>query len=297
MDASFCVLADWKQAKDLFKELGISRSQLKKFFPSKYLNKPLRAKDEIHLPLNLMNFGLINPLYHGEKPRVLDEDDNFLVIHKPTKIHGHALNYLETDNVLSWMRSMGYGDLLNIAKDQHERGLLYRLDQATSGVLIYVKKASLWQDLRSRFHQVAHLKRYIAVVDKKPDQLGLLCAWFDFSGKKVKVFNEFKTNTTEGSMFIRVVREESNKAILAIDLAHGHRHQIRSHLAMLGCPIWGDDIYGGSTSERLFLHAYQYKIESLVSAKDDELGFGSDFLDLNSDLEMLSKHSGIIHGR
>tara|TARA_R110002049_G_scaffold303941_1_gene498662 strand:+ start:685 stop:1578 length:894 start_codon:yes stop_codon:yes gene_type:complete len=297
MDAGFCSLKDWQQASDLFKELGLSRSQLKKHYPSKFLSKKIRARDELSLPLNLINFGMISPTYAGETPYILEENDDFLVIHKPAKIHGHALSYLENDNILSWMRSIGYGSLLEIAREQHERGLLYRLDQATSGVLIYVKKATLWQDLRSRFHQVAHLKRYIVVVDKKPTQEGLLNGWFDLSGKRVKVYSEHKPQCNEGSMFVRLVKEDQRGVILAIDLAHGHRHQIRAHLAMLGCPIRGDEIYGGTTAQRLYLHAYQYRIENLITTKDENLGFGDDFLDLNSDLEMLSDHSGIIHGR
>ncbi|PIP88743.1 MAG: hypothetical protein COW01_08325 [Bdellovibrionales bacterium CG12_big_fil_rev_8_21_14_0_65_38_15] len=297
MQAGLCPLEDWDQALDFLKALGISRSHLKKHLSSAQLKKSLRAKAELDFSLDVLNPGLISPEYSSQQPKIIDENDDFIIIHKPENVHGHALNYLEQDNILCWLRSIGYGKYLNVALAQHERGLLYRLDQATSGVLLYVKREDLWNDLRARFHQVAHLKRYIVVLDEKPVKEGLLNAWFDLTGKKVKASEIHKAQWVEGSMFVRTIREDARGVVVAVDLAHGHRHQIRSHFAMFGTPIRGDKFYNGKEAERLFLHAYQYKIENLINAKDVNLGFGSDFLDLDSDLEMLGDHSGIIHGR
>ncbi|MBH47533.1 MAG: hypothetical protein CME71_05135 [Halobacteriovorax sp.] len=297
MFGSLCPLEDWATLSDFLKSLGISKAHQKRQLPSAKLKRKLRAKEEINLTLNLLNPSLISPEFCGDRPFIIKETTDFLVLHKPAGLHGHALNYEEQDNVLSWMRSQGLGSLLNVGRETHERGLLYRLDQATSGVLIYVKDQKRWSDLRERFHKVAHLKRYVAVVNKMPSEVGHLNAWFDLQGKKVKASLEHRAGMIEGSLFLRVLRQDESGIVLAIDLAHGHRHQIRAHLESLGCPILGDTLYGGNEADRLHLHAYLYQLGEELEACDSDLGFGTDFLDLDSDLKMLSNHSGIIHGR
>tara|TARA_R110000868_G_scaffold175888_8_gene413144 strand:- start:499 stop:1392 length:894 start_codon:yes stop_codon:yes gene_type:complete len=297
MLGSLCPLDDWASLGDFLKSLGISKAHQKRQLQSAHLKRKIRSKDEMTLPLSLLNPSQISPYFNGDQPKILHENDKFLVLHKPAGLHGHALNYEESDNVLSWMRSQGMGNLLHVGAATHERGLLYRLDQATSGVLIYVKQQGLWSELRDNFHKVAHLKRYIAVVDKIPAQVGELTCWFDLQGKKVKASLEHRAGMIEGSLFIQVVRESESGIVLAIDLTHGHRHQIRAHLEALGCPIIGDTVYNGKNHQRLCLHAYLYKLGEELEACDPELGFGLDFLDLDSDLKMLGNHSGIIHRR
>lgn len=297
MFGSLCPLEDWASLSDFLKSLGISKAHQKRQLASAKLKKRVRAKSEINLTLNLLNPSLISPVFCGDTPSIIKETEDFLVLHKPAGLHGHALNYEEQDNVLSWMRSQGLGSLMSVGAETHERGLLYRLDQATSGVLIYVKSPRRWSDLRERFHQVAHLKRYVAVVNKMPSEVGQLSAWFDLQGKKVKASTEHRAGMIEGSLFLRVLRQSESAIVLSIDLAHGHRHQIRAHLEALGCPILGDKLYGGQEAARLHLHAYLYQLGDELEACDSDLGFGANFLDLDRDLKVLGDHSGIVHGR
>lgn len=281
MKAALSPLEDWEQAQEFLRALGISRAHLKRHCSGSELKRSLQAKKSLDVSLDVLNHNEISPSFTGEGPKIIQEDENFLVIHKPAGLHGHPLNYLEQDNVLSWLRSQNRGALLSVAKDTHERGLLYRIDQATSGVLVYVKNETLWRNLRDHFHDTTHLKRYIAVVEKAPLQLGEQSAWFDLTGKKVKCYLNHRAGCIEGKMKITLVRESEKGVVLAIDLSQGHRHQIRAHLAALNCSIRGDLLYGGSEAERLHLHAYRYDVSDLLSAIDEDLGFGADFLDLN----------------
>lgn len=281
MKAALSPLEDWEQAQDFLRALGISRAHLKRHCSGTELRRSLKAKKSLEVSLDVLNLNSISPHFTGEMPKIIREDDNFLVIHKPAGLHGHPLNYLETDNVLSWLRSSGRGALLRVASDTHERGLLYRIDQATSGVLVYVKNEMLWRNLRDHFHETTHLKRYIAIVESVPSQLGEVDAWFDLTGKRVKCYLNHRAGCIAGQMKINLLRKDEKGVALAIDLTQGHRHQIRAHLATLGCPIRGDLYYGGAQAERLFLHAYRYDVADLLSAVDEDLGFGRDFLNLN----------------
>ncbi len=301
MEAEFCLLHDWEQTQQFLQSLGFSRAHLKKYLSSKELKRPLRARQVASFSLNLLNSNFVSPVYSGPAPRVIKEDENFLVLHKPPGVHGHPLSYLEQDNLLAWLRSQGRGQLLQVAPTHHERGLLYRLDQGTSGVMVYVKNHTHWQSLRDNFNRLAHVKRYVAVIEQVPTVSGNLQAWFELGRKKVKASLEPQADLVNGQLFLQIVRADENGCVVVIDLNHGHRHQIRAHMAALGLPLRGDTLYGGREAQRLFLHAYQYEIkldadQSLV-ARDEELGFGSDFLNLNRDLEVLSNHGRIIHRR
>src|SRR5690606_10436250 len=244
----------------------ISRAHLKRHCTGAELKRPLKSKKSFDIALDAINANLISPSFEGDIPRIINEDENFIVIHKPAGLHGHPLNYEEHDNVLSWLRSQGRGSLLSVAADTHERGLLYRIDQATSGVLVYVKNETLWRNLRDHFHDTTHLKRYIAVVESMPSEIGEQSAWFDLTGKKVKCHLSHRAGCIEGHLKITPLREDDRGVVLAVDLTHGHRHQIRAHLAALGCAIRGDHYYGGSDAERLHLHAYRYDVSDLLSA-------------------------------
>ena len=60
----------------IFSLTGISKSQLKKYKMNKaFLSKPVKARDEISLPINLVNHGRINPIYSGKKVKTIFEDD------------------------------------------------------------------------------------------------------------------------------------------------------------------------------------------------------------------------------
>lgn len=284
MNAGLCLLEDWDEALEFLRSLGLSRAHLKRHIPSPKLKKPLRARQEVEFSLNVLNQNEIAPSFSGPLPKIISETEDFIILHKPANLHGHPLNYLENDNVLSWMRSCNLGRCLDVASDQHERGLLYRLDHATSGVLIYVKDQARWKYLRENFNTLAHTKRYLAVVDKMPNALGELSAWFDLTGKKVVARLNHQAGTIEGSLKLRVIREDQAGIALCIELTHGHRHQIRAHLAALGASIRGDELYGGKKSDRLYLHACQYELKDIISAEDFDLGFGSDFLDLHRNL-------------
>lgn len=300
MNIAFCVLDNYDSMLELLKEYGFSKAHMKRHLSAKELKARLRKSQEVFLPIDLINNNQISPVFTGVAPTIIEETEHFLILHKPAGLHGHSLRYDEHDNVLSWLRFSGRGKLLEVAKQTHERGLLYRLDQATSGVLVYAKAESLWQQLRDNFNFYTHTKRYIAIVDKTPDQTGRLEAWFDLSGKKVKTYLEEKSSLQLGHLNLSILKNDGNGCVVIIDLEHGHRHQIRAHLAALGCPIRGDVTYGGEEAERLFLHAYRYDItikDIKLSAIDPHLGFGGDFLDLHRDLEMLSDHGGIIHRR
>lgn len=244
--------------------LLVSRNQLKKYYKKADLEKRIDPHHTSYLPLNLMNHLKINPEYSGDQPELLFEDHNIIALSKPYKIHSHPLSYDEKDNILSFIRSKFNDDILHVNESHYDRGLLYRLDYETSGLIIYIKKQEILEQLRGGFHKAIKTKCYHAIVEGKFDQEGTHKHWFTpkgHKGEKQFVTNEIGEFFGELKAKCLKYNESKNQSLVEIDLITGLRHQIRASLAFLGFPIVGDPLYEGKENERLLLHCHRYVIE------------------------------------
>lgn len=266
---------------DLFK---ISKQQLKKFkLNKKFLKSEVKSKQCVELPIDLVNHLLINPSYDGKNVEVLLDDENFLVLSKPFKVHMHPLSYGESDNLLSFIRNYN-ASLLEVNSKKYDRGLIYRLDYETSGIVYYAKSHKLYDNLRSNFHKVMIEKSYFAIVAGEFIQAGEHTHFLKPlgpNGHKMQAFNDEQVNSQRACLKVDLL--EYNKAkdisLVKVFLKTGLRHQIRCQLSFLGHPIVGDELYGTHSNERLFLHAYQYKFK-----------VDKNFYDLTCDVDKLFKN-------
>ncbi len=237
---------------------------------------------EIKIPINILNHLLINPEYEGEAIQTLYEDDLFIAINKPSKIHCHPLSYDEKDNCLSFLSSSHR--LEN--KSSYDRTLLYRLDYETSGVLTLAKNESDYKEIRENFDEIVIEKIYFAIVEGKGLEKGIHTHHFSASEHKGHKQKEDPIGRSAKLEIWDIIEHENqNLSLVKLKLKTGIRHQIRVQLSHLGHPILGDELYGGSPAKRLFLHAYKYSFRF----KDKDYEFTSsqawlfdEFFNLNS---------------
>ncbi len=264
-----CSFDDLESA--LVQILKISKSRLKKSSLSKnFLSKKILAKDEVSLPLDLVNWNKISTEYEGPSISMISDDEFFLVLNKPADMHGHPFKFSEHNSCLNFIASKKeFYELLSVNKENYERGLLYRLDYKTSGVLIYVKKEKIYNDLRKNYFDLVKGKEYVAVVSGYfgDDSEGEIRCSFKAEGvKRKRVKASIGPSTLEreedGVMSVSKIgySEKRNLSYIKIKLETGLRHQIRASLAAIDYPIVGDDLYGGAVSSRLFLHAHIYNL-------------------------------------
>jgi len=241
--------------------LKCSKSFLKKHLPKKDLKRPIHSKKEYFFNANILNRNRISPLYNGKPIPILFEDDNIIALNKPTSIHGHPLTYLEADNCLSFLREKNKFEALFVSRLEAERGMLYRLDFLTSGVLVFCKKDHLLTDWRENFFQYVKKKQYLAVVDSPGPDIGTYQTFLKPFGPKGAKMVEGSSSEGLSLAKLKIIAKESSAdgCLLRIELITGVRHQIRSQLESLGFPIKGDTLYGGSSFSRLMLHAYEYE--------------------------------------
>lgn len=284
INTQLCVLKDYESIEKLFLDFNISKNRMKAHFNKKYLQRRLRVGDVVEFSIDFINVNIVNPIYSGQVINILSETEEFIVLDKPAGTHGHPLRYSETDSVLNYLRSKyNFESLRNI--HQAEKGLLYRLDYVTSGVLIYCKSANVWSSLRNDFDKLVKKKCYYAIVHGR----------FDLNGE---ISHNLKGSERDGhriaqsddgievSAKFSCERFDNDKdlSLVKIELRTGFRHQIRAQLSILGFPILGDDLYGGEKSERVYLHAYIYSLSYKNrdhSFKSEPDGLFKDLLNLN----------------
>lgn len=286
------VEVSWLQNVSSFKEalkltLGCSGQLIKKYYSSKEQSRVIKPRDVSRLPLGLVNHMQINPHYTGPEIFILDETENFLVVHKPPGVHCHPHTYDDKDTLLNFLTQRNKWESLLVNQTSYDRGLLYRLDFETSGVVILAKNEKSYRAIRENFDTIVKRKFYWAIVDGDFDKEGRWTHHFKATGNKgvkQKVLDHSEEGTFEGTFSVVKIASGNNKSLVLVNLRTGLRHQIRAQLSHLGFPIVGDDLYGGRNAERLFLHAFRYEFGETFEDTKPELF--DVFFDLHSTLQM-----------
>ena len=259
----YCLLESVSSVEEFLKhEFKVSGNKIKKHFSKSFLNRSFREKSVWQLPLNFVNDGLINPIYEGSPLEIIHEDDHFYVFSKNPNQFIHPLTYDESDNCLSYIRRIR-PELLSVNQENYDRGLLYRLDYETSGVVIYVKNNFLYKQLRENFGVIAKEKKYLCWVEGEMTHHKSFTHVFDskdVKGKRVVVRDSGVG--VSGELYVKPLEynKDLHMTLVEVILKTGLRHQIRAQLSHLGFPLIGDTFYGGRVASRLYLHAMTYTI-------------------------------------
>lgn len=260
----YCLIQSVESVEDFLKAtFHCSSNKIKKHFKKAFLSRSFKEKSTLLLPLNFINDGEINPCYEGEEIEIIADDEDFFVFNKNPNQYIHPLTYDESDNCLSYLRKTRPW-LLQVNKEHYDRGLLYRLDYETSGVVIYAKSNELYKKLREDFSVAAKEKIYWCWVEGEMTLSGKMKHSFSSAeekGKRVLV-GEIGKFSLEGELSLQALRfdRELARTLVEVRLKTGLRHQIRAQLAYLGHPLAGDKFYGGKEAKRLYLHAHSYHL-------------------------------------
>lgn len=135
----------------------------------------------------------------------------------------------------------------------------HRLDQFTSGILIFAKNSHVQQLFRDAWTSYVVERRYLAVCEGIPQPTEGEVRSYLAENSAMKVYS---TNDPEkGKLSVtryKVLADNGNFSQVDIQLLTGRKNQIRVHMSDLGCPIAGDNKYGAKTNPcgRLMLHNY-----------------------------------------
>ncbi len=196
---------------------------------------------------------------------VLFENDDVLVVNKPAGmvVHpapGHPRGTLVHAALAHAPEMRGVGG-------EHRPGVVHRLDKDTSGVIILAKNDAAHQFLQAQFKARSTRKIYLALVaGAPPTPQGRIEAPIDRDPahrKRMKVVPPGKGRAAVTEY--RTLETFPHHTLLEARPLTGRTHQIRVHLAFLGCPVAADALYGRKPRHALpltrhFLHAHSLTI-------------------------------------
>ena len=145
---------------------------------------------------------------------------------------------------------------------------VHRLDKGTSGLMMFCYDPKALQHVQQKWKQAVE-KEYLAIVSPAP-------AWDDMlietsisakADRAGRYHIDAKGRASKTEAF--VLERKDNKALLRLVPHTGRTHQLRVHLASLGCPILGDVRYGGKKNTRMMLHAKTLKIKGYAMRSRD----------------------------
>jgi len=142
---------------------------------------------------------------------------------------------------------------------------LHRLDANTSGLVAFALNQKAYDELLTAFKERKVRKTYLAeTVGSVKDGIYEAYLLKDSKNSKVRICDTQKPDSKWIKTGIEFV-EKGEINLAKITLFTGRTHQIRAHLAYLGCPIVGDDKYGDKTANKKYGAVYQkLKAVSLV---------------------------------
>jgi len=148
---------------------------------------------------------------------------------------------------------------------------VHRLDLGTSGLMLFSADPGTLQLLQKNWHACTS-KSYLAVVEPAPDwDTQHITLTIDKQRDKQGRFH-ISDHGRACETDAQVIERRAQRALIKLMPHTGRTHQLRIHLAALGCPILGDTRYGGKGHRRLMLHAEKLSIEKAgLSALPDTI--------------------------
>ncbi len=226
----------------------------------------LRRRDLIELWMEEIPVFRLEPL--PEPLKVVYLDPHIVVVNKPAGALSHpSPNRIRRPSVAGSLVAEGL--VPNGVGPKLSSGLPHRLDRPTSGLLVVARTNRALKKLQAIFRNRRVTKRYRAVVHGEVVRGGEVDRPImrDYSR-----FWSFKVDPRGKWALTRYTPVEAlpGATVVSVWILTGRTHQIRVHLASLGHPLVGDELYGGRRPEglpRLMLHAEQLSLPHPITGR------------------------------
>lgn len=226
---------------------------------------------------------LIELIPKNEKLDIIFANQDILVINKPPFLpvhpsHGHVNDTLINILIHHFPKFKEFAPINGI----HRPGIVHRLDQNTSGLIVVAKNQTAQQKLSQDLKNKKWTKKYLAVVlnnlekSKGVIQKNIIRDPHHRQKFTTTSLDKGKTAITHFKVIKNINIAKQNLSLVEILLETGRTHQIRVHLASEDMPILGDNLYFSKESQKIskllkinrqLLHSYYLKIIHPTTSK------------------------------
>lgn len=195
--------------------------------------------------------------------KILYEDDDLVVLEKPAGLTVHPGVGNEQGTLANALlaRYPELAEMQGAPEAEGRMGIVHRLDKDTSGLMVAARNLETLRALMNQFRERSVEKQYIALLERRPKtERGVIDAPIardPRQRKRMAVVQGGRPAVTDFEIIDDNFLED--RALVRLTLHTGRTHQIRVHMAFIGCPVVGDRVYGFRKQrlslKRQFLHA------------------------------------------
>ena len=198
---------------------------------------------------------------------IIYEDEDIIAIDKPS-----GLLSVASDREKGKTAYRLVTDWLTQTNKKARVFVVHRIDEDTSGVLIFAKSFEVKEALQNHWQEIVTKRGYYAIVEGEdiPEEQTLKnYLWLDETTFQVRV-TKSKKNSKLAITHYKKMAAKGGYALLDVNIDTGRKNQIRVMLGNIGHYIIGDDRYGEPSNplKRLGLHAYELDFTNPLNGKE-----------------------------
>lgn len=231
---------------------GYSRSFIKKLFDDGLIlvnSKAVKPSYKVRAG-DMIDISVPDPVSIDIVPEdipldIIYEDDDVILVNKPKGMVVHPAPGHYSGTLVNGLM-YHFGSSLSGINGEFRPGIVHRIDMDTTGVLVVCKNDNAHRALSEQLHEHSITRKYYAIVHGNiSSDEGTVDAPIGRSPKDRKKMAINNRNGRRAVTHYRVLERFGGRyTYIECQLETGRTHQIRVHMASIGHPILGDEVYG-----------------------------------------------------
>ena len=196
----------------------------------------------------------------AQKLEIIYQDKDLIAINKPAGLLSVGTTKENKNHALALLRTQ-----LSRGKERVQLWPVHRLDRDTSGILLLATSKEVREAVMDKWATTE--KTYLAVVVGTPKvEADTLTEPLRLDEKEYRMHVGLHKDAKSAITHYKTLESNDTCSLLEVRIETGRQHQIRAHMAHIGCAVVGDERYG-KKGGRMGLHAMRLKFEHPVSHK------------------------------